>query len=150
MDLNFDRQIGQNVRRLRKLRGLTQDQLAARMQVQGCDVTRSALAKMEAGQRYFYSDELYCLKESCNAISTSCSGRSSPEGWRISVKGRGRRPGSGFLHGKAAAGVRLPPVFFGENHRPPQRAHMALTHTAVSAAQSRPDTAKPSTSAPHR
>ena len=62
MDLNFDRQIGQNVRRLRKLRGLTQDQLAARMQVQGCDVTRSALAKMEAGQRYFYSDELYCLK----------------------------------------------------------------------------------------
>ena len=33
------------------------DQLAARMQVQGCDVTRSALAKMEAGQRYFYSDE---------------------------------------------------------------------------------------------
>ena len=35
MDLNFDRQIGQNVRRLRKLRGLTQDQLAARMQVQG-------------------------------------------------------------------------------------------------------------------
>ena len=63
MDLNFDRHIGQNVRRLRKLRGLTQDQLAARMQVQGCDVTRSALAKMEAGQRYFYSDELYCLKE---------------------------------------------------------------------------------------
>ena len=62
MDLNFDRQIGQNVRRLRKLRGLTQDQLAARMQVQGCDVTRSALAKMEAGQRYFYSDELCCLK----------------------------------------------------------------------------------------
>ena len=44
MDLNFDRQIGQNVRRLRRLRGLTQDQLAARMQVQGCDVTRSALA----------------------------------------------------------------------------------------------------------
>lgn len=62
MDLNFDRHIGQNVRRLRRLRGLTQDQLAARMQVQGCDVTRSALAKMEAGQRYFYSDELYCLK----------------------------------------------------------------------------------------
>lgn len=62
MDLNFDRQIGQNVRRLRRLRGLTQDQLAARMQVQGCDVTRSALAKMEAGQRYFYSDELHCLK----------------------------------------------------------------------------------------
>ena len=62
MDLNFDKRIGQNVRRLRKQRGLTQDQLAARLQVQGCDVTRSALAKMEAGQRYFYSDELYCLR----------------------------------------------------------------------------------------
>ena len=54
--------IGKRLNAASKARGLTQDQLAARMQVQGCDVTRSALAKMEAGQRYFYSDELYCLK----------------------------------------------------------------------------------------
>ena len=62
MNLEFDRQLGENLRRLRKSRHMTQDQLAAKLQVRGCDVTRSALAKMEAGQRYFYSDELYCLK----------------------------------------------------------------------------------------
>ena len=44
MDLNFDRQIGQNVRRLRRLRGLTQDQLA--------DVTgihQTNISKLESG-----------------------------------------------------------------------------------------------------
>lgn len=33
------------------------------MQVSGCDVTRSALAKIEAGQRHLYIDELKAIKE---------------------------------------------------------------------------------------
>lgn len=44
-------------------RNLSQEQVAAQMQVRGCDVTRSALAKIEAGQRHIYPDELKALKE---------------------------------------------------------------------------------------
>ena len=59
----YEKTVGQNIRRLRKECGLTQDQVAAQLQVKGCDVTRSALAKIEAGQRHIYVDELKALKE---------------------------------------------------------------------------------------
>ncbi len=42
---------------------MTQDQLAAKLQVLGCDITRSALAKIEVGQRHLYPDEIKALKE---------------------------------------------------------------------------------------
>ena len=41
--------------------GLTQEQLAARLQACGCDLTRSALAKVECAQRHLYPDELRAL-----------------------------------------------------------------------------------------
>lgn len=63
MDQAYEKALGQNIRRLRKLRGLSQEQLAARMQVHNCDVTRSALAKIEVGQRHIYPDELKILHE---------------------------------------------------------------------------------------
>ena len=63
MDQAYEKALGQNIRRLRKLRGLSQEQLAARMQVNNCDVTRSALAKIEVGQRHIYPDELKILHE---------------------------------------------------------------------------------------
>ncbi len=63
MDYSYDKQVGQQVRRLREAVGLTQEQLAARLQVRGCDVTRSALAKIEAGQRHVYAFELRQLRE---------------------------------------------------------------------------------------
>ncbi len=44
-------------------KNLSQEQVSAQMQVRGCDVTRSALAKIEAGQRHIYPDELKALKE---------------------------------------------------------------------------------------
>ena len=44
-------------------RKLSQEQAAAQLQVRGCDVTRSALAKMEVGQRHIYPDELKALRE---------------------------------------------------------------------------------------
>lgn len=44
-------------------KNLSQEQVSAQMQVHDCDVTRSALAKIEAGQRHIYPDELKALKE---------------------------------------------------------------------------------------
>lgn len=61
MDQAFEYLVGQKVRQLRKQRGLTQEQLAAQLQTNGCDVTRSALAKIEVGQRHIYLDELKLL-----------------------------------------------------------------------------------------
>lgn len=63
MDFAYDKKVGQRVRDLREEKGLTQEQLAARLQVMGCDVTRSALAKIEVGQRHIYAVELRCLRE---------------------------------------------------------------------------------------
>ena len=63
MDFNCDKQIGINIRRLRKERQMTQEQLASQLQVRGCDVTRSAVAKMEVGQRHIYASEMKALKE---------------------------------------------------------------------------------------
>ena len=40
-----------------------QEQLAAKAQLAGCDLTRSALAKIECGQRSIYPDELKALHE---------------------------------------------------------------------------------------
>lgn len=61
MNWEFERFVGQKIRQLRKRQGLTQEQLAAQLQTNNCDVTRSALAKMEAGQRHIYVDELKLL-----------------------------------------------------------------------------------------
>ena len=66
MDYNIEKQIGANVRNLRKKAGLTQDTLSAKLQVEGCDITRSALAKIEVGQRHIYPDELIILKKLLN------------------------------------------------------------------------------------
>ncbi len=62
MDLMTEKRVGQNVKRLREAQGLTQEMLACRLQVEGCDITRSAVAKMEVGQRHIYPDELILLK----------------------------------------------------------------------------------------
>ena len=48
-------------------KGLSQEQLAAQLQVRGCDVTRSALAKIEVGQRHIYPDELRALRDTLGA-----------------------------------------------------------------------------------
>lgn len=63
MDKEYDKKIGQNIRRLRVRHKLTQEELSARLQVRGCDITRSALAKIEVGQRHLYPDEIKVLKE---------------------------------------------------------------------------------------
>ena len=66
MNAAYEKALGQNIRRLRMERGLSQEQVAARLQVHGCDVTRSALAKIEVGQRHIYPDELRLLRDIFN------------------------------------------------------------------------------------
>ena len=40
--------------------------MAAKFQVNGCDITRSAVAKIEVGQRHLYPDEIIILKKILN------------------------------------------------------------------------------------
>ena len=61
MDIATEKRVGENIRRLRTNVGLTQEMLAARLQVEGCDITRSAVAKMEVGQRHIYPDEIILI-----------------------------------------------------------------------------------------
>ena len=63
MNSTYEKRLGANIRTLRKKRGLTQDQVSAQLQVLGCDITRSAYAKLEVGQRHIYADELKLLCE---------------------------------------------------------------------------------------
>ena len=63
MNSAYEKQIGQKIRELRMEQGLSQDQLSAQMQIRGCNVSRSALAKIEVGQRHLYPDEIRILKE---------------------------------------------------------------------------------------
>lgn len=63
MNQTYEIAFGKNIRTLRKKKKMTQEQLAAQLQVQGCDITRSALAKIEVGQRHLYPDEIRLLKE---------------------------------------------------------------------------------------
>lgn len=63
MNVSVEKQVGQNIKRLRERAKLTQEMLSARMQVEGCDITRSAIAKIEAGQRHLYPDEIILIKK---------------------------------------------------------------------------------------
>jgi transcriptional regulator with XRE-family HTH domain len=63
MNKEVEKAVGANIRRLREKADITQEQLSARLQVNGCDITRSAIAKIEAGQRHLYPDEIILLKK---------------------------------------------------------------------------------------
>ena len=55
--------VGNNIRKIREKKGMTQDGLAAKLQLLGCDLTRSAIAKIEVGQRHLYPDELILIRK---------------------------------------------------------------------------------------
>lgn len=63
MNHDYEKEVGMRIRSLREKAGLTQEQLSAKLQVCGCDITRSALAKIEVGQRHLYPDEIKLIKE---------------------------------------------------------------------------------------
>ena len=62
MNIEYEKKIGQNLKMLRERANMTQEMLAAKMQIGGCDMTRSALAKIEVGQRHIYPDEIKLFK----------------------------------------------------------------------------------------
>ena len=62
MNIEIEKRVGKNVRILREKAGITQEQLAAKLQLSGCDITRSAVAKIEVGQRHLYPDEVILIK----------------------------------------------------------------------------------------
>lgn len=66
MDGSYSKRLGSNLGALRRAKSLTQEQLSAKLQVYGCDITRSAIAKIEAGQRHLYPDEIKAVKEVLN------------------------------------------------------------------------------------
>ena len=63
MNIEYDKQIGKNIRFIRKSRKLTQELLSAKLQLLGGDITRSAVAKIEVWQRHLYPDEIKLIKE---------------------------------------------------------------------------------------
>lgn len=63
MDFAYEKQVGQRIRSYREKRHMTQEELSAKLQLGGCDITRSALAKMEVGQRHIYLDEFKLLAQ---------------------------------------------------------------------------------------
>lgn len=63
MNQEIERAIGRNIRSIREERKITQELLATKLQLAGCDITRSAVAKIEVGQRHLYPDEIILIKE---------------------------------------------------------------------------------------
>ncbi len=59
----YEKKVGNNIRIIREKCGITQEQLSAKLQLSGCDITRSAIAKIEVGQRHIYPDEIKLIKE---------------------------------------------------------------------------------------
>ncbi|MBQ8343918.1 MAG: helix-turn-helix transcriptional regulator [Clostridia bacterium] len=66
MNAKIEKRIGQNIRALREAARMTQEELATKLQLRGCDITRSAVAKIEVGQRHLYPDEIIHIKEILN------------------------------------------------------------------------------------
>lgn len=66
MNKKIELQVGRNIRHLREKSGRTQENLAQQLQLNGCDITRSAVAKIEAGQRHLYPDEIILIRKILN------------------------------------------------------------------------------------
>ena len=68
MNKQIEAKVCSNIRKIREARGMTQDALAAKLQLNGCDITRSAVAKIEVGQRHLYPDEIILI---CKILNTT-------------------------------------------------------------------------------
>ena len=66
MNKNIEYKIGINIKNLRENKNITPELLAAKLQLNGCDITRSAVAKIEVGQRHLYPDEIILIKKILN------------------------------------------------------------------------------------
>lgn len=66
MNAKIEKRVGYNIRALREKIGMTQEYLATKLQLLGCDITRSAVAKIEVGQRHCYPDEIILIRQILN------------------------------------------------------------------------------------
>lgn len=60
--------IGQNIRRIRKERGIQQTEMVALMQLQNVSVTREALVKIERGIQHIQASQLRAIR---NVLKTT-------------------------------------------------------------------------------
>lgn len=58
-----DMDIGHNIQQLRKGRGMTQDQVVAKLQLLGLSVSKSTYAKLETNRMNIKVSELVALRE---------------------------------------------------------------------------------------
>ncbi|WP_294823410.1 helix-turn-helix domain-containing protein [Eubacterium sp.] len=63
MNLQYEKNFGKNLKKIRENKKITQESLSTKLQLSGCDITRSAVAKIEVGQRHIYPDEIKLIKE---------------------------------------------------------------------------------------
>ncbi len=61
-----DSQIGENIRKIRKQRGLGQTDFVRILQINGCDMTRECLVKIERCTQHIKSSQLRAIKEALN------------------------------------------------------------------------------------
>lgn len=58
--------IGKNVRKIRKSRGLGQTDLVRLLQIDGCDMTRECLVKIERCTQHIQASQLRAIKKALN------------------------------------------------------------------------------------
>ena len=66
MEYTYVKRVGKRIKNLRISKQYTQEQLAAKLQLRGCDISRGTLAKIEANRRNIRLCELKMLKEVLN------------------------------------------------------------------------------------
>ena len=60
-----DLRIGENIRIIRKARKLGQTDLVRMLQIDGCDMTRECLVKIERGTQHIQATQLQAIKKHC-------------------------------------------------------------------------------------
>lgn len=70
LDLNkkksYEREFGKHLKQLRNESHMTQEDVVAKMQLNGSSMTRGTYAKIEAGVRHVYVDEILEIKKAMN------------------------------------------------------------------------------------
>ncbi len=64
--LKQDILIGSNIRKIRKLRNLGQTDLVRILQIDGCDMTRECLVKIERCTQHIQTSQLRAIKKALN------------------------------------------------------------------------------------
>ena len=61
-----DLKIGSNIRKIRKACGLGQTDLVRMLQINGCDITRECLVKIERCTQHIQASQLQAIKKALN------------------------------------------------------------------------------------